>query len=100
MISKRIISIDLKHIHTDKAFLKYLYKQLQFPDYFGFNYDALDECMRDFSWFPESEIIIYFKGLENLTHHPELYQKIKHSLEFSQKYWRNESNNKQVSISF
>ena len=32
--------------------------QLQFPDYFGENWDAFDECLRDLSWLPAGQVIL------------------------------------------
>jgi RNAse (barnase) inhibitor barstar len=31
---------------------------LQFPDYFGVNWDALDECLRDMSWWDGPVVVI------------------------------------------
>ena len=39
-------------------------RQLSFPDYFGWNWDALDECLRDLHWLPEPRrIAIVHAGL-------------------------------------
>lgn len=31
---------------------------LRFPDYYGTNWDAFEECVRDLSWLPEYEVTI------------------------------------------
>lgn len=37
-------------INGKSRLLQVLHKQLKLPDYFGANWDALDECLRDWSW--------------------------------------------------
>ncbi len=44
-------------VGKDELF-RQLGKSLVFPDYFGFNWDALFECLRDFSWIKERNIAI------------------------------------------
>lgn len=41
-----------------RELLLLLAKQLTFPAYFGFNWDALDECLGDLSWLPESKRVV------------------------------------------
>lgn len=40
------------------ALLDELHRRLNFPDYFGDNWDALDECIRDLSWLPPGAVIV------------------------------------------
>jgi RNAse (barnase) inhibitor barstar len=44
--------IDFAAIKNKEQLLNEMAKQLMFPDYFGHNWDALDDCLTDFSWLP------------------------------------------------
>jgi RNAse (barnase) inhibitor barstar len=39
---------------------------LQFPYYFGENWDALDECLADLEWLPGSACILFFTDSQQL----------------------------------
>ena len=45
-------------IRSTKALLEELYQRLHFPDYFGSNWDALWECIRDLSWLPPGPVVL------------------------------------------
>ena len=45
-------------IATKDVLLEELYQRLQFPDYFGGNWDALWECIRDLSWLSDGPVVI------------------------------------------
>jgi RNAse (barnase) inhibitor barstar len=45
-------------ITTTEALFGELSQRLQFPDYFGANWDALWECIRDLSWLPSGPVVL------------------------------------------
>lgn len=45
-------------LHDRAALFDALAQTLQLPDYFGRNWDALDECLRDLSWLKPKTIVI------------------------------------------
>lgn len=45
---------------------------LQFPDYFGENWDAFDECLADLEWLPAAGYVLLISGaVEVLSEEPE-----------------------------
>ena len=53
-------------ISTKSALLDALPKELRFPEYFGRNWDALVECLRDLSWLPLGRVVLVHDALPQL----------------------------------
>lgn len=64
LIDYRIAQIDGQKAYTLRGFYEELAKALNFPEYFGFNLDSLDEMLNDLSWVNESKIAIYVTNSE------------------------------------
>lgn len=47
-------------VTTKEELLQALAKGLNLPTYFGWNWDALEECLRDLSWIPFPRHILLF----------------------------------------
>jgi len=54
-------------IGTVSQLLNVFYETLQFPGYFGFNWDALSDCLRDLHWLNEQSIVILHEELPKLN---------------------------------
>ena len=48
----------LPEVKGKDALLKEMSLKLCFPAYFGFNWDALSECLKDFHWIKQKGIIL------------------------------------------
>jgi RNAse (barnase) inhibitor barstar len=66
-----IAELDGEKAMTVEEFLSEISKAFKFPDYFGNNYNALEECLNDLDWINEDNYILvitnydYFLKNEN-----------------------------------
>lgn len=87
-----VIHLNGTKITSKKRFLKEIAEVLEFPSYFGYNFDALEDCLRDLKgkylviWTDTDYLNneVYNQAIEILDKHIELlYFKRKANLEFS-----------------
>jgi len=57
----RLARIDGSQSKTLKAFYNRMAEALDFPDYFGYNLDSLDEMLNDLQWIKENKIVIFIQ---------------------------------------
>lgn len=62
--------VDLKSARNVPGFIKALRRDLDFPDWFGGNLDALHDCLTDFSWRPAAGYVITLEGSDTLSANP------------------------------
>lgn len=55
-----------KHITSKAALFDELYNALNFPGYFGFNWDALSDCLCDLNWISSYNIVIIHEIVPDL----------------------------------
>ncbi|WP_019631626.1 barstar family protein [Actinomadura atramentaria] len=57
----RTFYLDGHLIRNRAAFLRHCAETFAFPDWFGQNWDALEECLRDLSWLPAANgsLVVY-----------------------------------------
>ena len=44
--------LDIVHVHDKQGFISLVAKALDFPEWFGGNWDAFEDCLGDLSWHP------------------------------------------------
>jgi len=57
-----IVDVPL-YLEDKKALFAWYANSLSLPNYFGANWDALDECLRDLSWIQQRKIILVHSKL-------------------------------------
>jgi hypothetical protein len=45
------------------SLLRAISSSLCFPEYFGMNWDALEECIRDLSWLPKGDVLLVHESV-------------------------------------
>lgn len=63
----QIFYIDGRNINNKADFLTKIADVMNFPDYFGKNWDALQDCMTDLDWSQESQYLIIYEYWQNFA---------------------------------
>ncbi|WP_083489930.1 barstar family protein [Stenotrophomonas ginsengisoli] len=53
-------------ISSSDELLRAFYYSLWLPGYFGFNWDALYDCLRDLEWIPQRKVVLVHRGLPKI----------------------------------
>lgn len=58
--SKKFVTlIEGQVCHNKKGFFKEFAKKMKFPNYFGNNWDAFDECINDLEWLDYEQYVVF-----------------------------------------
>jgi RNAse (barnase) inhibitor barstar len=83
------IHIDLKRATGKRAFLKRVSEALNFPAYFGMNWDALNDSLTDLSWKHALGYVILLTDFQLLAEKAaEDFKVIRQILDSSAEYWK------------
>jgi RNAse (barnase) inhibitor barstar len=84
--------IDLKGVTGKAAFLKKVARALDFPKYFGMNWDALGDCLSDMSWRPASGYVLFFASFQSFAESaPADIKIVRDIFDSSARYWKQKS---------
>jgi RNAse (barnase) inhibitor barstar len=84
----RLFRVDGTHVLRKKDFLAAAAHSMQFPDWFGANWDALADCLTDLSWAPADAYVIVLGGMERFAGHaPRDFRTALEILEEAAHFW-------------
>lgn len=63
----RIVRISLAQASGKQALLERVARALEFPQWFGGNWDALEDCLTDLSWSKAGGHVLLIEGAEGLA---------------------------------
>lgn len=69
-LGQAVFAVSLKDARNVPGFIRALRRDLDFPDWFGGNLDALHDCLTDLSWHPASGYIVTLDASEALRANP------------------------------
>jgi RNAse (barnase) inhibitor barstar len=62
-----VFRINLTEVADKQGLLRAVAEALSFPEYFGMNWDALEECLTDLSWLLVAGYIVFITGTRRFT---------------------------------
>jgi len=58
------VHVDVHDVSDKRGLLQSIAGALEFPEYFGVNWDALNDCLTDMSWRPAAGYVVLLTGLQ------------------------------------
>jgi len=85
--------IDFTHVKGKKDLLDQVAKALQFPAWFGSNWDALNDSLTDLDWLGvKAGYVIVFENIEHFARsHAQDFHVVTEILRAASEYWKNEN---------
>jgi RNAse (barnase) inhibitor barstar len=84
-----VIRIDLKGLASKAGILGRVARALDFPDWFGKNWDALNDCLTDLSWLDGRGWVIIFENSKHLAaRKPQVFHSAVEVFQAANDYWR------------
>lgn len=89
--STSVFTASLGEVKTEDRLLFEISSTMRFPEYFGWNWDALDECLRDMEWLPEKGCLLILEDAEQCwSQYPYLLIRLVAAWLDASEYWEGE----------
>lgn len=83
------VTINMNRVSRKQTFLAKFAKAMQFPVYFGQNWDALLDCLTDLSWTTAKGQVILIYNLRHMANKsPEDFRIIRQIFKGAADYWQ------------
>jgi RNAse (barnase) inhibitor barstar len=84
----QLFYFDGSTINNKADFLKTASTVMKLPKYFGYNWDAWEDCLTDLSWFKASSYLLVYDQWQNFaTDHPDDWQILNNVFSEAIAYW-------------
>ena len=84
-----LLEVSLEGVADKDALLQRFAASLAFPEWFGANWDALEDCLTDFTWHEAAGYALLLHGADGLAQRcPDDYGVLIDVLGASAQYWR------------
>ena len=81
--------LEGRHIERKEHLLNHVANALHFPDQFGGNWDALEECLTDLEWVDAEGYLLYYDHIDGLLNaHPDQFETLVEVLRDAVASWK------------
>jgi len=81
--------LEGKNIERKEQLLNHAATALHFPDHFGGNWDALEECLTDLEWVDAEGYLLYYDHIDGLlSAHPDQFETLVEILRDAVASWK------------